>query len=272
MSRKLATTIKDSAIPGKYKRVLEAYAAFANNDGTNIYAAKEKLGKKAGASPDTIYRNTPDLLACGILSIAESHTCKVGNCNKGATHFTGRWGHYTTAYKIDINFLQNAETYLSAKCLKVNAAKCRKVGVANCGTTQALNQTPAPSSLGTKDKDSSALTSVSEKGSKFSTPPRPASPEKEKPTPKGLEFVSEKKQNQPQDRTEIEEQFWTEDVFTERGELMFKISQKPSPAAIEKGLPLCDRILEHFDTVEEGYKGLAAEMVLKYNRAHRAHK
>jgi hypothetical protein len=27
MSRKLATTIKDSAIPGKYKRVLEAYAA-----------------------------------------------------------------------------------------------------------------------------------------------------------------------------------------------------------------------------------------------------
>jgi len=87
-----------------------------------------------------------------------------------------------------------------------------------------------------------------------------------------LEFVSEEKQNQPQDRTEIEEQFWTEDVFTERGELMFKISHKPSPAAIEKGLPLCDRILEHFDTVEEGYKGLAAEMVLKYNRAHRDHK
>ena len=138
MSRKLATTIKDSAIPGKYKRVLEAYAAFANNDGSNIYAAKKKLGNKAGCSPDTVYRQTPDLLASRILSIAQSHTCKIANCNKGATHFTGKWGHYTIAYNIDISFLQNAETYLSAKHQKVRDAKCRKVGVANCGTTRAL--------------------------------------------------------------------------------------------------------------------------------------
>jgi len=158
MSRKLATTIKDSRVPGKYKRILEAYAAFANNDGTNIYPSKEKLGKKAGSSPDTVYRNTPDLIASGIMRVAESHTCRIDNCNKGGTHFTGRWGHYTTAYEIQIDNLQNAEMYLTAKQQKVNAAKCRKVGTANCGTTQALKETQ-----GTVDEnpstDSSALTS-----------------------------------------------------------------------------------------------------------------
>jgi Helix-turn-helix domain len=63
MSRKLATTIKDSAIPGKYKRIAEAYAAFANNDGSNIYPSQEKLGEKAGTSPDTVQRTLADLRA-----------------------------------------------------------------------------------------------------------------------------------------------------------------------------------------------------------------
>ena len=54
MSRKLVTIIKDSKIPGKWKRVLEAYAAFANNDGTNIYASQEKVAQKAGSSSRTI--------------------------------------------------------------------------------------------------------------------------------------------------------------------------------------------------------------------------
>lgn len=157
MSRKLATIIKDSRIPGKWKRVLEAYAATANNDGTNIYKSKTKLGDLAGASPDTIYRQTPDLLACGILTIAKTHMCKVENCNKGATHFTGKWGHYTTAYDLHIDQLQNAETYLSAKHQKVRAAKCRKVGDANCGTTLTIEQTQAPSAA--PKQDSSALTS-----------------------------------------------------------------------------------------------------------------
>jgi len=280
MSRKLATTIKDSAIPGKYKRVAEAYAAFANNDGTNIFASKGKLAAKAGAaSPDTIYRNTPDLIACGLLSVATSHTCRVEACSKGSHHYTGRQGKYTTAYNLHISLLQNAETYLSAKCLKVNAAKCRKVLAAKCGTTQVLKETPAPtsSSLGTNPSDSSALTSGSKKASKHSTPSRLASPKNAKPTPQGLELESEEqKQNQPQEDphpvSEIEERFWTEDIFTERGELMFNISPKPSAAAIEKGLPLCDRILEHFDTEDEGYKVIAANLVLKYNRAHRGHK
>src|SRR5712691_9442434 len=82
MSRKLATTIKDSAVPGKYKRVLEAYAAFANNDGTNIYPAAKKLGAKAGCSPDTVYRNTPELIASTILVhplTSETLACRVSS-------------------------------------------------------------------------------------------------------------------------------------------------------------------------------------------------
>ena len=111
MSRKLATTIKDSAIPGKYKRVLEAFAAFANNDGTNIRPSKQQLGVKAGVSADTVYRIAPELIESGILRKAQSHTCKVKNCNKGGTHFTGTWGRYTVVYEIQIDNLQNAERY-----------------------------------------------------------------------------------------------------------------------------------------------------------------
>lgn len=111
MSRKLATLVKDSAVPGKWKRVLEACAAFANNDGSNIYPSKEKLGRKAGCSPDTIYRNIPDLLACGVLSTAENYTCRIEACNKGATHYTGRQGRYTLVYCFHANQLQNAERY-----------------------------------------------------------------------------------------------------------------------------------------------------------------
>lgn len=285
MSRKLATIIKDSKIPGKWKRVAEAYAAFANNDGTNIYPAAKKLGAKAGCSPDTVYRNTPDLLASTILVHAVSHTCRVEACGKGKYHYTGRQGKYTTAYELRIENLQNAERYLSAKCLKVNAAKCRKVLAANCGTDSGIKETPAPAAPTLGIQDSSALTSGSEKASKVSpslaalatapSAPRPASAEQKNPTPHGLEIASEEKKNQPQEDphpiSEIEEEFWTQEIFTERGELMFAINPKPSVAAIEKGLPICDRILAHFDDVPEDYRGLAVTMVLKYNRAHRGH-
>jgi hypothetical protein len=205
MSRKLATTIKDSAIPGKYKRVLEAYAAFANNDGTNIYASKEKLAKKAGASTDTVYRNTPDLIAAGILVIAQSHTCKVPNCNKGATHFTGVWGHYTTAYDILIRNLQNAETYLSTKQQQVNAAKYRKVGTAKCGTTQALRDS------GTDDDKSAVETlplvpSVSQQGREETSlaPLAKGVPEIEEPkNSEASSAKAEQDQNQEQPLTNL---------------------------------------------------------------------
>jgi hypothetical protein len=176
MSRKLATTIKDSAIPGKYKRVLEAYAAFANNDGTNIRPSQTQLGSKAGTSRWTFSRNTGDLIESGVLRRAQSHTCKVSSCNKGSTHFTGTWGRYTLVYEIDISQLQNAERYLGAKQQKVNVAKCQKVMGAKCYTTQALPLTPA--ALGITE-DSSALTSVRKEGRKASafeleSEPKPA--------------------------------------------------------------------------------------------------
>ena len=130
--------MKDSAIPGKWKRIAEAYAAFANNDGTNIYLQPERISaRKPGAGKDTVYRQTPDLLACGLLSHAQSHTCRVENCNKGATHFTGVWGHYTFVYNLHIEKLQNAETYLSAKYRKVCAAKmAEEVGAQNSDAIQ----------------------------------------------------------------------------------------------------------------------------------------
>ncbi len=111
MSRKLATTIKDSAVPSKYKRVLEAYAAFANNDGSNCYPSQAKLGDKAGTSVDTIQRITPELVASGILKRAEKHTCRYENCNKGATHYAGHQGKYTLVYEIQLDMLQNAGRY-----------------------------------------------------------------------------------------------------------------------------------------------------------------
>jgi len=195
MSRKLATTIKDSAIPGKWKRIAEAYAAFANNDGTNIYPTKGKLGAKAGCSPDTVYRQTPDLLACGLLSVASSHVCRIENCNKGSHHYTGRQGKYTTAYNLHVENLQNAETYLSAKCLKVNAAKCRQVLAANCGTDSGIKETPAPPSLGIA-QNSSALTGGIDQST--NQPASGAQDQKSKSNPVGVgEAKKEEKQNQP---------------------------------------------------------------------------
>jgi hypothetical protein len=192
MSRKLATIVKDSAIPGKYKRVLEAYAAFANNDGTNIRPSQRQLGVKASTSADTIQRNTPDLIACGILRQATSHTCKVDACNKGGTHFTGTWGRWTIVYNLDISLLQNAVNYLAAICGKVNAAKCRKVMTAKCGTTQAIQTTqaqtpdscavPAPSKEVNKERLLASLEAIA------------CNSKQDKPT----EFVSEAKTT-PQD-------------------------------------------------------------------------
>ena len=69
------TKIKDiKGIPGKYKRVLEAWAAFANHDGTNIFASKESVAAKAGISKWTVFRNTDDLVAASVLQEAQSRT------------------------------------------------------------------------------------------------------------------------------------------------------------------------------------------------------
>jgi hypothetical protein len=278
MSRKLVTIIqKIKGLPGKYKRVLLAWASFANNDGSNIFASKESVAARAGISRWTVYENSDYLEAAGVLLRASSHVCRTEKCNKGGTHFTSQHGQYTAVYRIDVALLQNPTVLLQkfadptvAKPRKVTVEKSRKGTVAKPDATQALKETPAP--LGTK-QDSSALTSGSKKESKQMSPPPSA--EKKNPTPLGLEIASEEKKNQPQENphpiSEIEEEFWTQEIFTERGELMFAINPKPSVAAIEKGLPICDRILAHFYVEYEGYRGVAATMVLKYNRAHRGH-
>ena len=171
MSRKLVTTIKDNPrLSGKHKRVLEAYAAFANNDGTNIYPSKDKVAKKASISRSAVYHNTEDLLRVRILVPAASHTCKVEACNKGATHYWGQQGKYTTVYNINLPVLENGQTYLLLNQLtvdvpkqlnlfvqnqlKVGVQKQLKDGVLKLDATQALNPTPA--SLG-KPLDSAAL-------------------------------------------------------------------------------------------------------------------
>ena len=113
MSSRLVTKIQDiKGMSGKHKRVLQAWAAFANNDGTNIFASKESVANKAGISRSTIYHNTEDLMKVGILVQAEKHTCKIPTCNKGGTHFTGRWGRYTVAYDINVSALENNQTLL----------------------------------------------------------------------------------------------------------------------------------------------------------------
>jgi hypothetical protein len=146
MSMKLVTKIKDiKGIPGKYKRVLEAWAAFANHDGTNIFASKESVASKAGISKWTVFRNTDDLVAISVLQEAQSHTCKTEECDKGAWHYAGN-GHYTRAYNIGVAELQNATQLaekLSSKMLLGQGSKMPKSKVAKSHATQSLGSTQA---------------------------------------------------------------------------------------------------------------------------------
>jgi hypothetical protein len=284
MSRNLATQIKDSAIPGKWKRIAEAYAAFANNDGTNIYPTRENLGKKAGCGKDTVYRQTPDLLACGLLSHAQSHTCRIENCNKGATHFTGVWGHYTVVYNLHIENLQNAETYLSAKYRKACAAKRRKVGAANCDATQAL-KTPASASPTLGTPDSSALTG----GSKQVSEQVVLAPEElassapvaslEKQDQKQLVGTENQEsgggRQSKQSPQTVREMFG--DYFDDAMHLLLEITPQPTDVMVRDGYPLCQKILDffmwEFDEIRpevRHYQRYAATGVLQWNRAHRS--
>jgi hypothetical protein len=150
MSMRLVTKIKETkGIPGKYKRVLEAWASWASNDGTNIWAAAKTVADRAGISRWTVYRHTEVFVAVGVLKVAASHTCKTKGCSHGSNHFTGTFGHYTTAYNIDLEalpMLQDESSHVAktqkvnvAKCLNLNVAKTQKVNVAKCQPNQVLN-------------------------------------------------------------------------------------------------------------------------------------
>lgn len=175
--------------PQIQERVI-AWAKFANNDGTNIFASKDAVAVTSGASRWTVYRHTEALLNAGILVPAHSHTCRIKECKKGETHYWGAWGQYTAAYNLDIRMLQNAQTLslktadsYVAKTQKDYVAKRQKGYVAKCDATQALKTTPPAVA---KTDDSSALTSrenqvselVSEEGARLAsltTPPPPSS-------------------------------------------------------------------------------------------------
>src|SRR5271170_2171714 len=170
MSRKLQAQIQDiKGLPGKFKRILLAWASFANNDGTNIFPAKETVAERAGVSRWTVYDNSGILEAADVLQRAGSHVCKTERCNKGGTHWTSRHGHYTAVYKINVALLGNP-TLLLQKIAEATVAKSNNgtVGKIQPGTvgkpdaTQALKKTPAL--LG--NPDSSVLKDgVSEKAS-----------------------------------------------------------------------------------------------------------
>lgn len=170
MSRKLQSQIQDiKGLPGRFKRILLAWASFANNDGTSIFPAKDTVAERAGVSRWTVYDNTDILEAADVLQRAGSHTCRNERCNKGGTHWTSRHGHYTAVYKINVALLGNP-TLLLQKIAEATVAKSNSgtVGKIQPGTvgkpdaTQALKETPAP--LG--NPDSSVLTDgVSEKAS-----------------------------------------------------------------------------------------------------------
>ena len=157
MSRKLQSQIQSiKKMPGKHKRVLLAFAARANNDGTNIYAAKETIADDAGVSRWTVYRNLDDLVDVGVIIEATSHVCNNPDCHKGSTHLC-RNGRWTQAYDIAVAMLQNATQLvdlLRSKMPKPQRSKMPTSHVAKCDATQSLD-----SALLVRDPDSSALTS-----------------------------------------------------------------------------------------------------------------
>ena len=67
MSRKLQSQIQDiKGLPGRFKRILLAWASFANNDGTSIFPAKDTVAERAGVSRWTVYDNTDILEAADV--------------------------------------------------------------------------------------------------------------------------------------------------------------------------------------------------------------
>jgi hypothetical protein len=82
----------------------------------------------------------------------------------------------------------------------------------------------------------------------------------------------EQNQNQnPSGPQTFQELVDSDKFFTKPTELLFKISPNITDAMVQEQLPLCSRILEHFHVPDE-FQVLAAEMVLRYNRAHRSGK
>lgn len=187
MSSRLVTRIQDiKGIPGKYKRVLCAWAAFANNDGTSIRPKKESVGAKAGVSRWTVYKNTDDLIDVGIL------------VDTGEVHpYPG--GHWVPVYRIDLTLLDNSTELvekLRSKIIHGQCSKTPKSHVAKGDSTLSLESSATLQTLTQSEPDSSALTSgVSESVSQL-VPSPPATDDDEHGTSKT--FQPEKEEMSPE--------------------------------------------------------------------------
>ena len=130
MSYKIRDQIaKLKGVPARHKRVLDAWASFADKDGTNIYASKEAVAERAGISRWTVYRNTNDLVGIGVL------------VDTGDTHKYGA-GHYTTVYRINTKMLQNTTLVGEKLCSKMLLEQCStmpKTNVAKCDATLVID-------------------------------------------------------------------------------------------------------------------------------------
>ncbi len=113
MSYKIRDRIaKLKGVPSKYKRVLDAWATFANKDGSNIHPSKEAVAERAGISRWTVYRATEELVNRGILVPYDKHSYPNG--------------HWTSVYRIDMPMLQNATWDCFSHCSKKPHTHCSK--------------------------------------------------------------------------------------------------------------------------------------------------
>jgi hypothetical protein len=121
MSFKLVDQIKKTkGIAGKHKRVLEAWASFGNRDGTNIRPSKEKVAQRAGVDRKTVYRNTDDLIAAGIL------VPDLNNDGSPTMHYYPN-GHWVPVFHIDVAMFQNVPVLLAKLYPKKGQGQCPKM-------------------------------------------------------------------------------------------------------------------------------------------------
>jgi hypothetical protein len=98
---------RTKGLPGKYKRLLLAMASHADKYGANVWAAKTTLAAEMGVSRFTVNRNMDGLLITGLVREAETHRCSNDFCPKGPKHYIERGNHWTQAYDICVEALQN---------------------------------------------------------------------------------------------------------------------------------------------------------------------
>ena len=289
MSRKLVSLIQDiKGLPGKYKRVLQAWASFANNDGTNIFASKETVGARAGVSRWTVYENTEALEAVGVLQRTSSHSCKTEKCNKSGTHFTSQHGQYTAVYKINVAVLENPTVLIEkltdptvVKPRKVTVGKSRKGTVVKPDATQAVNPTPA--TAGQNETLPLVPSEAKKKDSETAVAPLPddAAPSWQVEIDQivdsfqndlartttaaslPIDQPEEQDQKQPQPLPQTVDEFWQGNLDMEAKEVVYTIKPNMTDALVQREVPLVVKALQFIPA------DMDAMDLLRWNHAHK---